>query len=93
MEGGLKHGLGTLVEGAISYKGSFKVRARPSRPMPPPHTPRCTLHDAAAQVDVKHGYGEEDGTDFTYKGHFLLGKRRGRVFSFEMQRALHNRSE
>ena len=78
-------------------------------PAPPaPYLPR-TLHDAVAQVDVKHGYGEEEGPDFTYnappliqnlfsvqkltacryKGHFLLGKRQGRVFSFEMQRARH----
>ncbi len=27
VEGGLKHGLGSLVEGAVSYKGSFKVQA------------------------------------------------------------------
>ena len=26
-------------------------------------------------MDVKHGYGEEEGNDFSYKGHFLLGKR------------------
>jgi hypothetical protein len=30
-------------------------------------------------VDVKHGYGEEEGPDFTYKGHYLLGKRYGGV--------------
>ncbi len=71
VEGGLKQGLGSLVEGPVSYKGSFKVSFFPSRS----RTQIVRQSITREQVDVKHGYGEEEGPDFSYKGHFLLGKR------------------